>query len=198
MTTLAATNAITLGDLDNEYVVLPDKVISVYNIISFNTSPANSSGMFDVRYQFALNDMYNLLQTDVISYTMFKQSISLWQFLFNGEKNIHYNRKTEKVYLDVDWQKALFPDMFLLFESWVVVDPQVYNKVYGDIFVRKYCSALIKKQWGSNLKKFQGIALPGGVTFNGQQIFDEANQEIETLEKRIEREWSLPPNFFVG
>jgi len=194
---LAATNSIVLGDLDNEYITMPSNVISLFNLVSFNTSPSNSSGMFDVRYQFALNDMYNLLQTDVISYVMFKESISLWQFIFNGEKNIRYNRISNKVRLDVDWQNAMSPDMYILFEGWGTIDPEAYPGVYKNLFVRKYCTALLKRQWGTNLKKLANVPLLNGILLNGQKIYDEANQEIETLEKRIDREWQLPPTMLV-
>lgn len=196
--TLAPANSVLLGDLDNKFITVPDKVISVYNILTINQANTYSGNMFDVRYQFALNSMYNLLSSDLITYSMFKQHLNLWNFLFNGEKSIHYNRVTDRIYLDVDWINSLRVDSYIVFEGWVAVDPQAYPEVYGNLFVRKYCTALLKRQWGANLKKFSGIALPGGVTLNGQQIYDEADQEIKDLEKRIDREWQLPTNFFVG
>lgn len=190
--------AVLVGDLDNKYITLPDSVIAVTDIIPFNHGYSSSSTMFDVRYQFALNDMYNLLSTDIVSYWMFKDNIALWNYVFDGKKSLHYNRVTERLYIDADWTNAIHADMYLIVDGWMAVDPQAYVGVYSNLFVRKYTTALIKRQWGTNLKLFEKLELPGGLTLNGQVIFDEAEQEIERLEKRIQQEWQFPPDFFLG
>jgi hypothetical protein len=189
--------SIFTGDVDNQYINIGTKVISVTNIIPQESSSigGNLGGMFDFQYQFALNNMFNLASTDLITYQIYKQYISQWEFMFRGSKGIRFNRKTDRVYLDIqDW----VVDQWIIIEAWSALDPNIYTEIYTDEFVREYAFNLIKMQWGANLKKFSGIQLPGGVTLNGQQIYDEATAELEKLRERVRKEFELPPDFFVG
>ena len=139
--------------------------------------------------------MFNLASTDLVTYDIYKQYTSLWEFMFRGAKGIRFNRKTDRVYLDVqDW----IVGKWIILEAWVALDHNIYLEIYSDEFVREYAYNLIKLQWGTNLKKFSGVALPGGVTLNGQQIYDEAKTDLETLRERVRKEFELPPDFFVG
>lgn len=188
---------ITLGDVDNKYIPLSTKVISVTNLIPQQSSTigGNLGGMFDFQYQFALNNMFNLASTDLVTYDVYKRYISLWEFMFRGSKGVRFNRKTDKLYIDVqDWTV----DRWVVIEAWAALDPAQYTEVYMDEFVREYAFNLIKMQWGTNLKKFSGVQLPGGVTLNGQQIYDEAKQDLEKLRERVRKEFELPPEFMVG
>jgi hypothetical protein len=194
---LNSDSAIFTGDVDNQYINIGTKVISVTNIIPQESSSigGNLGGMFDFQYQFALNNMFNLASTDMITYQIYKQYISQWEFMFRGTKGIRFNRKTDRVYLDVqDW----VVDRWIIIEAWSALDANIYAEIYSDEFVREYAFNLIKMQWGANLKKFSGIQLPGGVTLNGQQIYDEAMAELEKLRERVRKEFELPPDFFVG
>jgi hypothetical protein len=187
----------TFGDVDNKYVTLDQKVISVTNVIPQQSSTigGNLGGMFDFQYQFALHNMFNLASTDLVTYDIYKRYISTWEFMFRGTKGIRFNRKTDKVFLDLqDWTV----DQYVIFEAWVALDPSTYKEIYMDEFVREYACALIKLQWGTNMKKFSGIGLPGGVTLNGQQLYDEAKAELDVLKERIKKEFQLPPDFIVG
>lgn len=189
--------AVTPGDIDNKYISLSKKVLSVTNIIpqEASTIGGNLGGMFDFQYQFALNNMFNLASTDLVTYDIYKRYIGMWEFMFRGTKGIRFNRKTDRVYLDVqDW----VVDQWIILETWTALDPTQYNEIYSDEFVREYACSLIKQQWGNNLKKFSGIQLPGGTTLNGQQIYDEASAELEKLRERVRKEFELPPDFFVG
>jgi len=185
------------GDVDNHYIDIGTKVISVTNIIPQESSTigGNLGGMFDFQYQFALNNMFNLASTDLITYQIYKQYISQWEFMFRGTKGIRFNRKTDRIHLDVlDWAV----DTWIIIEAWAALDPSIYTEIYSDEFVREYAFNLLKMQWGANLKKFSGIQLPGGTTLNGQQIYDEAIAELEKLRERVRKEFELPPDFFVG
>jgi hypothetical protein len=186
-----------LGDVDNKYITLSQKVISVTNVIPQQSSTigGNLGGMFDFQYQFALHNMFNLASTDLVTYDIYKRYISTWEFMFRGTKGIRFNRKTDRMYLDVqDWTV----DRWVVIEAWAALDANTYKEIYMDEFVREYACALIKLQWGTNMKKFTGITLPGGVTMNGQVLYDEAKTELDTLRERVRKEFQLPPDFMVG
>ena len=189
--------SVTLGDVDNKYITVSKKIITITNVIPQQSSTigGNLGGMFDFQYQFALHNMFNLASTDLITYNIYKMYTSTWEFMFRGTKGIRFNRKTDRVHLDV---QNLVPGQWIILEAWVALDPTVYNEIYMDEFVREYAYSLLKMQWGSNLKKFSGIALPGGVTLNGQQIYDEAKAELDILRERVRKEFQLPPDFIVG
>ena len=194
---LNSATAIVLGDIDNKFMPVSRKVVSITNIIPAETSTigGNLGGMFDFQYQFALNNMFNLASTDLITYDIYKRYISQWEFMFRGAKGIRFNRKTDRVYIDVkDWTV----DQWIILEAWVALDANAYAEVYTDEFVREYAYSLIKMQWGANLKKYSGIQLPGGVSLNGQQIYDEAKEELDKLRARVRSEFELPPDFLVG
>ena len=189
--------AVTLGDVDNQYITLGQKVLSITNIIPQESSTigGNLGGMFDFQYQFALNNMFNLASTDLVTYQIYQQYITQWEVMFRGAKGIRFNRKTDRVELDV---YDYIVGRWIIFECWSALDPSTFTEIYSDEFVREYAYSLIKQQWGSNLKKFSGIALPGGTTLNGQQIYDEATTELEKLRERVRKEFELPPDFLIG
>jgi hypothetical protein len=189
--------AITLGNLDTGYIHVGKKVLSITNIIPQQSSTigGNLGGMFDFQYQFALNNMFNLASTDLVTYDIYQRYISMWDFMFRGQKGLRFNRKTDRVYFDM---KNIFPGQWIIFEAWSALNPSMYKEIYTDEFVREYSCSLLKMQWGQNLKKFSGITLPGGVTLNGQQIYDEAKAEIDILRERVRKEFELPPDFLVG
>lgn len=194
---LNSPTAIILGDADNKYINVGKKVVSITNIIPQESSTigGNLGGIFDFQYQFSLHNMFNLASTDLVTYDIYKNYISLWEFLFRGKKGLRFNRKTDKVYIDVqNWNVG----QWIVLEAWVALDPEEYKEVYSDEFVREYAYNLIKMQWGNNLKKFSGVQLPGGITLNGQQIYDEAVAELDKLRERVRKEFELPPDMQVG
>lgn len=194
---LNSDSAIVIGDIDNKYINVGQKVISITNIIPQESSTigGNLGGMFDFQYQFALNNMFNLASTDLVTYDIYQRYISMWEFMFRGQKGVRFNRKTDRVYIDLqDW----IVDQWIILEAWVALDPAQYTEVYSDEFVKQYACSLIKQQWGTNLKKFSGIQLPGGTTLNGKEIYDEATEELEKLQERLKSEFQLPPDFIVG
>lgn len=192
-----AKHQITSTDVTNKYITVSDSVIGVTRIFPLNTSH-NIGNMFDVNYQIMLNDMPTLTSTSPVSYVLTQQHLSLLQMLFQGEAPIRFNRHTDKLYIDWDWANDAVVGQWIIIEGYTVVDPDAYTQVYNDRMLKKLCTAYIKKQWGTNLKKFSGMQLPGGIQMNGQIIHDEAVAEIKEIEEEIRLTFEEPPIFWVG
>lgn len=198
---LAATSFYTPGDIQNGYLPLPDSVIGVIRVLPVNGPSSgmnNRNNMFDLIYQFRLNDMYNLLSADMVYYTQVQQHLSMLDMLLVGDRSFKYNRKMDKMYIDMNWEEVLNPDDFIVIECYRILDPSTYTQVYDDMFLKRYSTALIKRQWGENMKKFGGIQLPGGVILNGREIYEEAVEEITTIENEMQLKSELPIDFMVG
>jgi hypothetical protein len=194
----AAMVSLTLGDLDNGFLPLNDAIINVVRVLPFTDTKTGMDYMFDLRYQLRLNDLFDLLSTSIIYYQQIKAHLSLIEMLLVGQKSIEFSRHTNRLYIDMDWKAETNPGEYMIIECYRILDPTEFPDVYNDWFLKRYATALIKRQWGENLKKFQGIQMPGGVTLNGQIIYDEALQEINSLENEMENRYQAPPNFFLG
>ena len=196
---LYLTHEITADDITNGYLDISnidDSVLSVSNVLTITN---RSSNMFDLQYQIALNDWYGWHSSGSMSYyATVRQNMSLIQQMLDPEKSYRFTRTTMRLYLDMDWDKEVSAGEYIIMEVWATVDPEIFNKVYKDRLLKKYVTALFKRQWGSNLSKFENIQLPGGVSFNGQQIFDQANEEVEKLEEEMQVKFEEPPGFIVG
>lgn len=198
---LSNTNFYTAGDIQNGYVSIPDAVIGVIRVLPVNGPSSgvdNANNMFDIVYQFRLNDMYNLLSADMIYYTQMKQYLSMLDMLLVGDRSFAYNRKTDKLEIYCNWEDVFEPGDFIIVECYRIVDPSTYTQVYDDRFLKEYATALIKKQWGDNMKKFGGMQLPGGIVMNGQQVYDEAVEEIRMIRADMQMSSELPVDFMVG
>ena len=198
---IASTSFYTPGDIQNGYLPLPDSVIGVIRVLPVNGPSSgmnNRNNMFDLIYQFRLNDMYNLLSADMVYYTQVQQHLSMLDMLLVGDRSFKYKRKMDKMYIDMNWEEVLNPDDFIVVECYRILDPSTYTQVYNDMFLKRYSTALIKRQWGENMKKFGGIQLPGGVILNGREIYEEAVEEIATIENEMQLKSELPVDFMVG
>ena len=184
-------------DVTNEYLALDDSVISVTKLFQFSEGTVN---MFDVRYQMALNDFYGLRNPNqsMINYDITKRHLSLIQDILSPEKSIRFSRVTNQLKIDMDWENDVTVGDYLVAEAYVVLDPETYPEIYKDRMLKNYITALFKKQWASNLSKFEGIQLPGGVTFNGRELLEQAQTEIDKIEDRVQEMYELPPDFMVG
>lgn len=200
ITGIISVGGYVLGDLDNRYITVPEAIISVVNIFPVSNSLIGDMHMFDVRYQFALNNFHELSKSggSLVGYTNTLRHFELLEQLFVGFKPLRFNRLQERIYVDFDWDSDIEVDQYLVFEVYAAVDVEAFPKTFGDIWLRKYTAALFKQQWGANLIKFGGLQLPGGVTFNGQTIYDQATEEILRLEEEIEKRFQEPPEFIVG
>lgn len=197
--TLLDTNFYIAGDTENKYIDVPDAVFGVSRVLPFNgaTQGRSSDGLFNVQYQLRLNDLYDLSSTSIIYYKTVMSHLALLDLELNGHPVYRFNRMSGKLYLDVDWLNEIYVDDYIVVEAYRALDPTEFTKVYNEPWLKKYATALIKRQWGTNLKKFSGLALPGGVTLDGNGIFNEATQEIDILEKELMTK-SAPLDFFLG
>lgn len=187
---------ITDQDKTNKYITMPENIIGVINLFDLG-SALGTNNLFNIRYQIALNDLYTLTSVSMVPYYMALQHIQFLEYLLVGKQPIRYNRHTNKLYLDMDWDRVETGN-FLIVEAYEVIDPVTYTDAWGDRWLARYCTQLIKRQWGTNLKKFEGMQMPGGLKFNGQQIYDEADAEIKKLEDEMINSYSLPVTDMIG
>jgi len=178
------------------YVRLPDNIIGAINIYDIGDY-INTNNIFNIRYQIALNDLYTLVYQSMVPYYQAFQHIQLLEQLLVGKQPIRYNRHTNRLYVDVNWNKIAVGN-YLIVEAYQVVDPLEFPDVWSDRWLQTYTAQLIKRQWGMNLSKFSGIQMPGGVTFNGDKIYVDAQREIEKLEAEMIRSYSLPVMDMIG
>jgi hypothetical protein len=151
-----------------------------------------------VRYQLRLNDLYDFSSTSIINYDVVLRHLDFLDHVLVGEKPLRFNQHDNRLYVDMDWANDLTVGEYLVIEAYRKLDPTVYTDVYNDIYLKRYATALIKKQWGANLSKFNGVTMIGGVTLNGQQIYSEALTDIEKLEQEIRASYELNPAMMIG
>ena len=177
------------------FIPIPSSVVSILNIFPFDDSSTNN--MFDIRYQLRLNDLYDFSSTSIIQYEMTMQQLDLLSHLLVGEVPIRFNQQQNRLYLDMDVEDVT-EDEYLIIECYRKLDPNTYTDIYDDIYLKRYATALIKRQWGANLSKFSGVAMLGGVTMNGETIYSQATEEIDKLEEQIQLAFETPVNYMIG
>lgn len=190
-------HVITQEDRDNKYITLPENIIGAVNVFQIGDPAMTSNDLFNIRYQIALNDLYTLTSVSLIPYYMVMEHLGLMTELLVGRQPIRYNRHTDKLFIDMDWG-TLDIGTYLVVEAYQVVDPEVWVDAYADRWLQNYATVLIKRQWGSNLTKFSGMQLPGGVQFNGDKIYDDATAELQKLEEEMISSYSLPAMDMIG
>ncbi|MBW2998235.1 hypothetical protein KY321_01730, partial [Candidatus Woesearchaeota archaeon] len=154
--------------------------------------------LFDVRYQLRLNDLYDFSSTSIINYDVVLRHLDFLDHILVGEKPLRFNQHDNRLYIDQDWKNDLTVGEYLVIECYRKLDPETYTDVYNDIYLKRYVTALFKKQWGANLSKFNGVTMIGNVTLNGAQIYQEALQDIEKLEQEIRSSYELNPAMMIG
>lgn len=190
--------SVTAQDKTNRYLTVPENIIGVVKIFDIGDA-LSTNNLFNIRYQIALNDLYDLtsFNQSLVTYYTNMQHIQFIEELLVGRQPIRYNRHINRLYIDMDWEKLNDGD-YVVAEAYQIVDPNTYADVWKDRWLQNYASAKIKYQWGSNLTKFEGLQLPGGVSFNGTKIMDDAAQEIEKLETEMLSSYSLPVADMIG
>ena len=178
------------------YIPMPSNVMSVLQVFPFTDKAALN--LFDVRYQLRLNDLYDFSSTSIIHYDMTLRHLDMLDHILTGERPIRYNQHKNRLYIDMDWAHDVKAGDYLIIECYRKLDGSTFTDLFDDIFLKKYLIQLIKKQWGTNLSKFQGVAMLGGVQMNGEQIYSQAQEEINKLEEQIQLSFELPPNYMVG
>jgi len=179
------------------YLPLPDSIIGVNNILKINSTNTASAGLFNIKYQLFLNDVYYYGALDLLNYSMVKRYLEDLDYLLNPPAQIRFNKLNHKLYLDIDW-KEVSDDDYVIIDCYRIVNPGDAPRLYNDWWLKKYLTALIKKQWGQNMIKFNGVQLPGGVQLNGRQIYDDGVSEVEKLEQQLKNEYELPPLDLIG
>ena len=176
---------------------MPDSIIGVNKIYRFDGSNSMTNNMFSVKYQLFLNDVYYFDSLELLTYAMTKTKLEDIDFLLNTEKQIRYNIRQDRLYHDIDWGSVSLND-YIIIDCWRILDPSDSTKVYNDRFLKRYFTALLKRQWGQNLIKFQGVKLPGGIELNGRQMYDDAQLELDKIQERMTWDYEELPLDMIG
>jgi len=201
-TTTATSNVTGIGTVSynfyetSNYIQVPDSVIGIEKVFKFDTSSI-SGGMFSIKYQLFLNDLYYFNSVELLQYSMVKSYLEDIDFLLTTDKQLRFNKRQNRLYLDLDWASQS-ADKYIVIDCYRILDPNTFTNVYNDSFIKKYLTALIKKQWGQNLIKFRGVKLPGGIELNGRELYEDAERELEDIKQRITTEYEIPPYDFIG
>jgi hypothetical protein len=182
---------------NSNYLQIPPHIIGINKIYHFEGSNSISSGMFSIKYQLFLNDIYHFGSIELLSYSMVKRQLEDIEFLLTTQKQIRYNKRQDRLYMDIDWS-SLQVGQYLVIDCYRTLDPNDYDRIWNDSFLKPYLTSLIKKQWGQNLIKFQGVKLPGGVELNGRQMYDDALREIDEIMNKMSNTYELPPFDMIG
>ena len=195
----ATITTITIGDFENKYITTNELIQQVVQVMPIRDS-VSSNDMFDVRYQIHLHDLYNLgFMGSLAEYVMSMQYLDMLDKVIDADsKSIGFERHKNRLTIFMDWDEELLIDDHIIVECYRIIDPDTFTDVYNDYYLKKYATALIKRQWGQNLLKFEGMQMPGGVTFNGRQIYDDATAELEKLEEEMRLNWEQPVDFYSG
>jgi hypothetical protein len=182
---------------NGNYLPLPPDIIGVEKIFHFDGSATSTNNMFSVKYQLFLNDIYYYGATEVLNYAMTRTYLSDLDFLLTTQKQFRFNQRQDRLYIDIDWGSVLEDD-YLVFEVFKAIDPDSFTGVWNDSFLKRYVTQLVKRQWGQNLMKFQGVKLPGGVELNGRQMYDDAQKELDVIREQMSNTYELPPLDMIG
>ena len=201
-TTATSTNVDGLGAVTSNwyetsnFIQVPDSVIGIERIFKFDASSI-SGGMFSIKYQLMLNDLYYFNSVELMQYAMVKSYLEDIDFLLTPDKQVRYNKRQDRLYIDIDWGSQSVGNFFVI-DCYRALDPSSFTGVYNDSFLKKYLTSTIKKQWGQNLIKFKGVKLPGGLELNGREMYDDAEKELEDLKQRMTLEYEVPPLDLIG
>ena len=201
--TTTATSSIDGSDVtfsfeeNSNYLQVPPSVIGINKIFQFDGSNTVTNNMFSVKYQLFLNDIYYWGSTEILTYAMTKRYLEDIDFALNTQKQVRFNQRQDRLYLDIDWGEVTKDD-YIVIDCYRLIDPNDYSRVWNDSFLKRYVTALIKRQWGQNLIKFQGVKLPGGIELNGRQIYDDAEKELENIREVMSNTYELPPLDMIG
>jgi hypothetical protein len=182
---------------NSNFLQIPPAVIGITKIYHFDGTNTTTNNMFSIKYQLFLNDIYYWGSTEILTYAMTKTYLEDLDFLLTTQKQIRFNQRQDRLYLDIDWGSVNVGD-YIIIDCYRTLDPNDYSRVWNDSFLKKYLTSLIKRQWGQNLIKFQGVKLPGGVELNGRQIYDDAQRELDIIAEKMSSTYELPPLDMIG
>ena len=182
---------------NSNFLQIPPSVIGIQKIYHFDGTNTTTNNMFSVKYQLFLNDIYYWGSTEILTYAMVKTYLEDIDFLLTTQKQIRFNQRMDRLYLDIDWASVAVGD-YLIIDCYRALDPNDFTRVWNDSFLKPYLTSLIKRQWGQNLIKFQGVKLPGGIELNGRQIYDDGQKELEIIMEKMSNTYELPPLDMIG
>ena len=182
---------------NSNYLKVPDDVIGITKVFQFEGSNSVSSGMFSIKYQLFLNDLYYFNSVELLQFAMTKTYLEDIDFLLTPDKQIRFNKNQNRLYLDIEWESQTAGD-FLIIDCFRALDPETFSDIYNDRFVKRYLVALMKRQWGQNLIKFRGVKLPGGLELNGREIYEDGERELQEIKSKMALEYETPPLDFIG
>ena len=202
ITTTTTTSTVGLSttfniEENNNYIQMPPSVIGVNNIFKVRSDTVYD-GLFNIRYQLFLNDLYQFGSIDLLQYTMVQTYLEDITHLLNPNMRYRFNIRQDRLYIDIDWGAAVNVGDYLVIDCFRILDPDDFTKVYNDQFLKRYFTALCKKQWGMNLIKFQGVQLPGGIQLNGRQIYDDGVRELDEIRAKMSSDYEMPPLDMIG
>jgi hypothetical protein len=192
---------LTAQDVENQYIQLPEALISIFRIFQINKSAMTGTDMFSLKYQMHMSDMFSLRHGgSLIDYELMKQHMALVDITMGGLcQQVTFSRHMNRLMIEVNWSESnLVEGAWIILEGYQTIDPNAYPDVYNDIMLKRYAKQLIKRQWGENLIKMEGLQMPGGVTLNAARIYEDANTEIQKMEEEFDSKWSYPPDFYCG
>lgn len=191
---------LTSDDITNEYIDIPETFVHVSRVLPFRSGGGAKAAEFNVEYQMMLNDVYDLRgPSSVVHYAMSQQHLALIDYIFDGkDQTVRFNRHMNRLFMECRWGTDVQAGEFIIVEGDEAINPSDFKDIYNDIFLKRYLTALLKQQWGTNLKKFGGMQLPGGVEINGQQIYDEATEELSIIDEQMQLRYEMPPMDFMG
>lgn len=191
-------HVITQEDINQKYFTIDPGILGITRIFALNET-ITKNNMFDLRYQLRLHELYDFTSTSYTNFSITMQHLQNLSEMFTGEVPIRFQRHTRRLYVDWGWGSQQIPiGSLVVAEGYKAIDPETFESVYNDRWLKEYVTSLFKRQWGDNMKKFGGIQLPGGLTLNGKETFDEAMQEIQRLETEMQDRYELPVQFLVG
>lgn len=182
---------------NSNFIQVPPSIIGIQKIYHFDGTNTTTNNMFSVKYQLFLNDIYYWGSTEILTYAMIKTYLEDIDFLLTTQKQIRFNQRMDRLYLDIDWGSVAVGD-FLIVDCYRALNPNEFSRVWNDSFLKPYLTSLIKRQWGQNLIKFQGVKLPGGVELNGRQLYDDAQKELDVIMEKMSNTYELPPLDMIG
>jgi len=202
ITTTTTTSTVGLSttfniEENNNYIQMPPSVIGVNQIFKVRSDTVYD-GLFNIRYQLFLNDLYAFGSIDLLQYAMVQTKLEDITFLLNPDVRYRFNIRQDRLYIDVDWAAAVNVDDYFVIDCFRILDPDDFTKVYNDQFLKRYFTALCKRQWGQNLIKFQGVQLPGGIQLNGRQIYDDGVAELAEIRSKMASDYEMPPLDMIG
>ena len=195
-TTSLATDGTTEWLEQTAFVPVPEHITAIEGIFKFTDK--GTRNMFDIRYQMRLNDLYDFTSTQIYHYYMIQQHLETIDFILEGMHPVRYQAVQDKVYLDFDWSQDALEDQYIVIKCWRALQPDTWTEIYNQMWLKDYATAKIKKQWGTNLTKFTSVQMPGGITLNGEMIYNDAVEELKILDEQLRTTWETPPLDMIG